>query len=109
PWEGANYREGGTWHRRVLILGESGYDWEGRPVPVRDATEYCIRDQLAADPDDLSRPRFTKAFFTKIAGAFLDHLPTLPEKCRFWNSVAYYNFTQMLLKGPRKAPNDWRS
>jgi hypothetical protein len=108
PWEGADYRKHGFRGKRVLILGESGYDWPGRPVPLQDVTTYCIQEQLKEHPDDPDRPQFTKAFFTKLAIAFLNRPPTLADKRSFWDSVAFYNYySEALLTGPGIAPPSW--
>lgn len=98
PWIGDNY-EKSTFGKRVLVLGESHYDWEkGKPIDERsEVTNIVIREQLDGT--------YTKAFWTKIAITFLNKQPTLEEKRAFWHQIAFYNYVQSSAGfGPRKSP-----
>jgi hypothetical protein len=87
PWIGDHYQQAPL-GKRILILGESHYDWDSdNPINDKpDTTSIVIQKQLDGD--------YTKAFWTHIAKAFLNHNPTLDEKREFWHSVAFYNYVQ---------------
>jgi hypothetical protein len=105
PWKGEHYEESPLFGKRVLVLGEAHYDtWDGERHDLgRDFTIRCVKDQTGG--------AYTRAFWTKVAETFLGKKPTLEEKGKFWNSVAFYNFIQEAVhSGSRTAPleESWR-
>lgn len=99
PWIGSRFQEAPL-GARVLILGESHYDWEaGKSINADpNLTNVLIQEQIDGD--------YSKAFWTHIAATFLNHKPTLDEKGVFWHSVAFYNYVQSSAGfGPRVAPS----
>lgn len=100
PWIGSNYYKGfkGV---KTLVLGESHYQWSA----VGDINNWStITQKLVQEQID---GHYTKAFWTKIAKTFLNHLPSREEKEMFWHSVAFYNYVQESAgEGPRQAPSD---
>jgi len=84
PWRGDSYGRSSQFELPVLVLGESHHDWPGGRLD-ENATCEIIGDVVGG---------WRFAFWTKIASAFLGSDPTLEERSRFWNSVAYYNFVQ---------------
>ena len=106
PWRGEDY-DSAPLGKRILILGESLYDWEaGNPVQQWPSiTQDSIQEQV-----DGNGP--TYKFWTNIAAAFLGHLPNQQEKAFFWNAVAFYNYVQQSVGfGPRCRPTEeiWRA
>lgn len=87
PWIGDNYSQG-LLGKRVLVLGESHYDWEkDKPIDERpNVTERILNDQLAG--------YYTIRFYTHIAVTFLNKRPTLGDKREFWHAVSFYNYVQ---------------
>lgn len=107
PWIGDNYQQR-RWGKRVLVLGESHYQWdENQPIDNWPTlTIECVQEQT--DGRDTSR------FWTNIAVAFLNppprHLPSLAEKEEFWHSVAFYNYIQQCVgfgPDPDPTPEMW--
>lgn len=97
PWIGDDYKAATKFGKRVMILGESHYQWEKDITPYPDLTRTAINDQITA--------KYTYAFWTRVAGAFLGHKPDLAEKGEFWRSVAFYNYVQESAGfGPRVRP-----
>jgi hypothetical protein len=97
PWEGENYSRA-PFGKKVLILGESHYDWDpDRKVADNpDVTNELIQEQIDG---------YFKAFWTHIAVIFLNHKPDLNAKRQFWQSVAFYNYVQTSAgNGPRVRP-----
>ena len=99
PWVGRDYSTGGLLRQRVLILGESHYQWK-RGVPLTpELTRQCIREQISGT--------YTKQFWTNIAVAFLGRRPDVADKRRFWDSVVFSNLIQANVGfGPRVPPSD---
>lgn len=85
PWIGNNYSHA-PFGKRVLVLGESHYQWEhDKPINnLTTITNDVINEQLTGD--------CTKSFWTHIAVTFLNKLPSTEEKREFWNSIAFYNY-----------------
>jgi len=100
PWKGENY-ETGFAGRHVLVLGESHYCASAEDVKPEMTCEI-IRDLF--NPDSESEPY--KNTYTKFAKAMLGRETlTFADKKTFWNSVAFYNFVQTAMTGPRLAPS----
>ena len=107
PWIGEQYRQN-MWGRRVLVLGESHYQWdENRPIDNWPTlTIECVEELIAGE--------YTDRFWTNIAVAFLNppphHLLSLAEKGEFWHSVAFYNYIQQCVgfgPYPNPTPEMW--
>lgn len=102
PWIGDDYATGNKFGKRVMILGESHYQWDKAIQPYPELTRTAIRDQIDGT--------YTYAFWTRIVSAFLGYKPGLEEKGVFWQSVAFYNYVQESVSfGPRIAlkPEMW--
>jgi hypothetical protein len=95
PWIGSEYGTGGFRGKRVLILGESHYEWAGWSQAVdriEDVTNFCVREQLDG--------RETKAFWTNIVIAFLNQHPTLDNKRSFWQPTGRKQAARVPGKNP---------
>ena len=104
PWVGVKYASGARFGKRVMVLGESHYEWDPKVKLYPEFTRAAIEEQAAG--------KHTYAFWTHVATAFLGHSPTLAEKREFWDAVAFYNFVQQVVDGgPRVAPSDamWKA
>jgi hypothetical protein len=97
PWIGDEYQAGLRYGKRVMILGESHYEWDADEKPDPDWTRTFIGNQISGE--------HTHAFWTRVVGAFIGHKPDLAEKQEFWRSVAFYNYIQESAgDGPRIRP-----
>ena len=98
PWIGEQYQASPLSGKRVLVLGESCYQWD-KDIPLGpDFTIRCVTEQKAG--------RYPAKFWTNIVIAFLNKRPTTQEKEAFWSSVAFYNYVQRPVGwGPRKSPS----
>ncbi len=106
PWIGKNYQQS-MWRRRVLVLGESHYQWDEN-LPI-DNWPTLTTDSVEEIISGNAQGRW-QAFWTKIEIVFLNHTPTLDEKITFWYSVAFYNYIQQCVGfGPyaRPTPEMW--
>jgi hypothetical protein len=87
PWVGKNYFKGDIFPKRVLVLGESHYEWDPN-IPLTEFPTFdCIQIQDQIDGKK-------KQFWTKIVIAFLNRYPLPEDRGRFWHSVAFYNYVQ---------------
>ena len=104
PWVGQNYEQGDYSHgKRVLVLGESHY-CESPDEFVPEITINIIKDLL--DPN--SEHEAYKNTYTKFAKAYSGIFGKLEEsdKVRIWHSLAFYNYVQFPITGPRTAPTE---
>ena len=92
PWKGSRYKAAEN-SPATLILGESHY---GEDYPHADKTIRCIQNQINGH---------SLRFFTRVAAAFLGHLPSRAEKAVFWHSVAYHNLITTPLRASRVPPS----
>ena len=111
PWVGANYQDGGRFGKRILVLGESHYQWD-KNIPLDrepNLTRDCVISQIS-DPGKYEKESL--AFWTKIVIAFLNRSPSDEDKHEFWHSVAFFNTIQESVGfGARVRPTDlmWKN
>lgn len=98
PWEGWAYRTSGWGGRRLLVLGESHYDWgagQDRPTLTQEIVEAYASGHI--------NHQFWNRV-TRICGGETN----APGRRRFWDRVAYCVFVQtMLRKGTRPTHAMW--
>jgi hypothetical protein len=104
PFVGTNYATTGLWNRKVMILGESSYDAKATHNGY-DAANQTIHVGNDAIGYTEGRCYWNRSrFYTRIARIF-DHDPmSFEARKRFWNSVVYYNYLQVVLSKPRQQP-----
>lgn len=100
PWIGEHYYKTGFAGKRILVLGESHYCQN-----VSDASEDITRRVIMDLLDPTSEHEAYKNTYTKFAQALLGRGElSFADKELFWNSVAFYNYVQVPMSGPRVAP-----
>lgn len=107
PWQGPRY-QGGYSGVRTLVLGEATY--LGRKTREQFQDEYrswgrswfngLIQEYRAGD--------WTHQYWTKWIKAFLGHLPSLKDRQKVLDQVAFYNFGDVMLDGSRMPPSSSR-
>lgn len=103
PWIGDNYGSSSMFGKKILVLGESHYQWDVNIHLKPELTRDCIIEQITTN--------YKKQFWTNIAVAFLSKNPNQKEKKDFWHSVSFYNYIQANVGfGPRVRPSAemWR-
>jgi hypothetical protein len=88
PWEGPHY--GALFGQRVLIVGESHYDYEGC-VDDADLTRRVYADDNWRNP-------FRKAVAEAVLGKAVEDVKRYRD---FWDSVGAYNYVRRLLSAPK--------
>lgn len=92
PWIGRNYGRRSRWRASVLLLGYSHYH-EFMEVGHPEYTRYVVGRHVRGI-NDRSR------YWTKLARTF----ECLDGREAFWDSVAFYNYIQDFMTGPREDP-----
>lgn len=77
PWVGRNYK---IRTPRLLVVGMSHYDWDGRNVPKYFVTNEVVQGRMSG--------KYTSQFFTNIVATCKGRLPNDEDKEQFWQSVA---------------------
>ena len=94
PWVGKHYRSS-MFGVRLLVLGESHYgnDGDDRPEFTQEVVRCCGQQRRSS-------------FFTRIAQVLLGRTDILDNQSRagVWDHIAFYNYVQTLLPGPRIPP-----
>jgi hypothetical protein len=97
-WKGSNYDSPGLEGKRVLILGESHYEWLDNQTLTPDWTQRFIEAGFAGEK---------QRFRTRVAAVLLGRPPVGEEIRAFWNSVAFANYIPVSVgKGPSARPDE---
>lgn len=97
-WVGDRYNKGFFLGKRVLVLGESHYEWEGRDIPTSEMTIYCVKTHIQ------DRSKRAPVFWRKIDEMFFGYEPTLNEKEELWSSLAFTNYVARVLEDRKSRP-----
>lgn len=102
PWMGNNYIHGFR-GKRVLVLGESHYC-----ASPSNASPWITREIIKDLIDPSSEHEAYKNTYTKFAKALSGQFGRMSADARaeLWNRVAFYNYVQFALTGPRVSPTD---
>lgn len=110
PWIGENYKSGGIFGKKILVLGESHYC---------DGCDKCAGN--AANAEDLECSDFTKnvvqkiingessrwtGTFRKFERSLVGEETTVEKSKEIWESLAFYNYLQVAVTKAREA-GDW--
>lgn len=97
PWIGGSYAEG-FGGRRVLVLGESHYDWPERTFPLESLTVDCVRSHIAGGD------RWTPGFWVRIEELLTGSAATVDSRERFWGQIAFHNYVVDVLTDGNTRP-----
>ena len=98
PWVGCNYEHGrGPNHRKLLVVGESHYC---NPDELNNGAHHGFTIQCI---EEISAEKWRHRFFTAIVQMIEGCQRWETDLAKFWESIAFYNFLQECLEGP-KAP-----
>jgi len=104
PWIGSNYKNGGIFNKRILILGESHYG-NSNIFNRRDYTQQVVKEKIGEGTDD--GEVFSSSFFTKLFYTLHSRDNKLENLKELWHSVAFYNYIQEPLIASRRKPEKW--
>ena len=108
-WIGKNYSSGGIFDKKIMIIGESTYNTEGK-----DTSQYNI----AQAEDHISlymkgeHPHIWTRYRERLVKAFLNKNPlSLNDVEKFWHSVIFFNFVEDTLsnRGVRPTQEQWEN
>jgi hypothetical protein len=108
PWVGNIYFKKGYKDKKILVLGESHYcgnDCDScRKLNGKcEMTINVIKDYLNYKNGNGKFAKWMNTF-TKFTNIFLGKDCNIEMLNDFWNSVAFYNYVQKSIEGPRKSP-----
>lgn len=98
PWVGKQYHKGFN-GKRLLVLGESHYMED--PSEMTTAMTINVIEDLI---NPLSEHEGYKNTYTKFERALAGRELSATEKVSVWHSVAFYNYVQSPISGPRMSP-----
>ena len=102
-WQGNRYRE-----RRIMLLGESCYDWREDGTLVRPLPNHpinIVRDAIEGPPGS---SRFMTCLTRAVCGV---EWPTTAQSSAAWHSVAFTNYVPVSVgegAGVRPTPAAWQ-
>lgn len=106
PWVGKDYKTGGLFNRKIMILGESHYCGEDCKEcgnsELFDCSQFTIdviKNYLDAN---VERERWMSTFL-KFERSLVNHVTSPEESKAIWDSVIFYNYLQFAMHGPRQA------
>lgn len=110
PWVGKDYESGGMFDKKVLVVGESHYCGEGcEDCGIPEKAEECagfttktVNDYLASDRE---KGRWASTF-RKFERSMIGEDTDTEKSNEIWNSIAFYNYLQKALDGPREG-GEW--
>lgn len=106
PWVGKNYQNGNEFGKKILVIGESHYCKDCEDVNESDCPDFT--QNLIQELVDGKTASWTGTF-RKFERSLVGHETTPEESARIWNSLAFYNYLQTAVDGPRKSgtPEDY--
>ena len=107
PFVGKDYASGGIFGKRIMILGESHYCDEGccdcgncrLHGECTGFTQGVIKDYLDENKERQDWMRTFVKFERSLVGKETDQTMRL----KIWNSVVFFNYLQVAMRGPREA------
>lgn len=107
PWVGKNYKTGGIFDKKILVLGESHYCGNKKCMKdcgilnspeggCEDFTKKMMKKYLAGHTDTWTPT------FRKFERSLINDITTLEKSNDIWNSVAFYNFLQIAMERARE-------
>jgi hypothetical protein len=108
-WVGTNYDSGGIFDKKIMIIGESTYNTEGK-----DTSQYNIlqaEDHISLYREGKQPKRWTQ-YRERLVKAFINKNPlSLNDVVNFWHSVVFFNFVEDTLTncGVRPTQEQWNS
>lgn len=107
PWIGKNYHNGGIFKKKILVIGESHYC---------DGCDKCSGDPQTGECSDFTNNVVQKIVngdttrwsgtFRKFERSLVGHDTTPEQSVEIWQSLAFYNYLQVAMNGPREG-GDW--
>ena len=109
PWVGKNYKNGGIFNKRILVLGESHYCGCCDRKDCENAFYECCREftknailKYFYKPNE-NEEKWMRTY-TKFEHSLVGKSETtIEEKIKIWDSIAFYNFLQYAIDDKRKS------
>lgn len=104
PWIGKDYASGGIFGKKILLVGDSHYCGGCKDCGIEAYKEDCERKTIESVQTilDGEKSRWTGTF-RKFEKSLVGYETTLEQSAEIWNSLAFYNYLQVAVGGPREA------
>ena len=111
PWEGKNYKKGGFFGKKILVIGESFYCSEEEAVST--LTDKVINDYLAIRRGEYreNNGRWTNTYL-KFERSLVGKETTPEDSRTIWDSIAFHNFLQvpiLVQENPAPTKTIWKA
>lgn len=115
PWVGKDYENGGTFGKRILVLGESHYNCnegctreqcENALDCNKHFTSDVVKGHLYPELLDKENDNKWRNTYTKFERSLIGEWTDEEGREEVWESIAFYNFLQYAVQGPRQAGED---
>ena len=100
PWVGKNYHNGGIFGKKIMALGDSHYGTEQNANITREVLGWYLDKSV-------EREGWMNTYL-KFERSLVGHETTSEESKAIWDSIAFYNYLQVLLTQPREAGTDYQ-
>lgn len=106
PWEGVNYKDGLLKGKKLLILGESHYDYEDNMATIYTVERYLKRREYNLE----SKSNRWQTTYTRLTKVCLDKINIIKSEVDyFWNSIVFYNYiTKSLAQTCKQKDKPWK-
>ena len=107
PWIGNDYNSGGIFGKKVLVVGESHYCQKetcpecGNPEYAGECADFTTDVVNSYLSEDEKNGRWT-ATFKKFEKSMIGPNAYSVSSKEIWKSIAFYNFLQIAMNGPRQ-------
>ena len=106
PHIGSGYRSASLFPKRILVLGESHYCGDACADCGSQAHPECAGFTQKVVADYLNPANEREGWmntYLKFERSLVGHETTPAESRRIWDDIAFYNYLQVAVGGPRKA------
>lgn len=102
PWVGDKYND--STNNKLLVIGESCYQWNGKEAPERLAQKSFTREMI--EFDDAINQKSTIRFYRNFERAFFNkRKPSAEASKELWRSVCFHNLVLKPMPNKHKRPS----
>lgn len=108
PWVGNNYKDGGIFNKKILVLGESHYCGEcNGKCGFKNFPDGCTPKFTTTTVLDYLNPKKERdnwmRTYLKFERSLVGYETSTEDSKAIWNSIAFYNYLQVAMNESRKA------
>lgn len=113
PWIGKNYKTGGIFHKKILVVGESHYCNGCNCCGLKYAKECEELNTTQVVKDYLNPSKCSEKWkntYRKFERSLVNRETSLEDAKEIWQSIAFFNFLQVAMNEARQSgtPEDYK-